>query len=62
MCYCFTVERVQVIYHVLELWHSVQLTSGSSGMFHSGIFQATLPGAWHYRVSAGTGWPTVSIL
>ena len=23
---------------------------------------ATLPGAWHDRVSAGTGWPGVSIL
>ena len=23
---------------------------------------ATLPGAWHYRVSAGTGWPGVSRL
>ena len=23
---------------------------------------ATLPGAWHYRVSVGTGWPGVSIL
>ena len=23
---------------------------------------ATLPGAWRYRVSAGTGWPSVSIL
>ena len=23
---------------------------------------ATLPGAWHYRVSAGTGHPSVSIL
>ena len=23
---------------------------------------ATLPGAWHYRVSAGTGQPGVSIL
>ena len=22
----------------------------------------TLPGAWHYRISAGTGWPGVSIL
>ena len=22
----------------------------------------TLPGAWHYRVIAGTGWPGVSIL
>ena len=24
--------------------------------------KATLPGAWHYRVSAGTGWPGVSML
>ena len=23
---------------------------------------ATLPGVWHYRVSAGTGWPGISIL
>ena len=23
---------------------------------------ATLPGAWHEKVSAGTGWPGVSIL
>ena len=23
---------------------------------------ATLPGTWRYRVSAGTGWPGVSIL
>ena len=23
---------------------------------------ATLPDAWQYRVSAGTGWPGVSIL
>ena len=23
---------------------------------------ATLPGTWHERVSAGTGWPSVSIL
>ena len=28
----------------------------------SGIQLATLPGAWSYRVSAGTGWPCVSIL
>ena len=23
---------------------------------------ATMPGAWRYRISAGTGWPSVSIL
>ena len=23
---------------------------------------ATLPGAWHYSVSTGTGWPSVSVL
>ena len=38
-----------------------------SGLSHtsdlkSGTPLATLPGAWHYRVSAGTGWPGVSIL
>ena len=27
-----------------------------------GTLVATLPGAWGYRVSAGTGWPGVSIL
>ena len=27
-----------------------------------GTLVVTLPGAWRYRVSAGTGWPGVSIL
>ena len=30
--------------------------------FKIGTPVATLPGAWHFRVSAGTGWPGVSIL
>ena len=38
-----------------------------SGSSHTSDFKidipvATLPGAWHYRVSAGTGRPGVSIL
>ena len=38
-----------------------------SGWSHTNDFKigtpvATLPGAWCYRVSAGTGWPGVSIL
>ena len=38
-----------------------------SGSSHTGDFKigtpvATLPGAWHYRVGAGTGRPGVSIL
>ena len=38
-----------------------------SGLSHTSDFKigtpvATLPGAWRYRVSAGTGWPSVSIL
>ena len=38
-----------------------------SGITHSsdlkiGIQVATLPRAWHYRVSIMTGWPSVSIL
>ena len=37
------------------------------GLSHTSDFKigtpvATLPGAWRYRVSAGTGWPGVSIL
>ena len=38
--------------------------SGSSHTtdLNNGTPVATLPGAWHYRVSAGTGWPGVSIL
>ena len=38
--------------------------SGSSHTSDSkiGIPVATLPGEWHYRVSAGTGRPSVSIL
>ena len=38
--------------------------SGSSHTSDSkiGTPVATLPGAWRYRVSAGTGWPAVSIL
>ena len=38
--------------------------SGSSQAsdLKSGTPVATLPGAWRYRVSAGTGWPGVSIL
>ena len=38
-----------------------------SGLSHTSDFKigtpvATLPGAWRYRVNAGTGWPGVSIL
>ena len=38
--------------------------SGSSHTsdLNIGTPAATLPGAWHCRVSAGTGWPGVSIL
>ena len=38
--------------------------SGSSHTsdFNIGTPVATLPGAWHYRISAGTGRPSVSIL
>ena len=38
--------------------------SGSSHTsdFKIGTPEATLPGAWRYMVSAGTGWPGVSIL
>ena len=36
--------------------------SSHTGDLQMGTPVATLPGAWHYRVSAGTGWSCVSIL
>ena len=36
--------------------------SSHTSHFKIGTPVATLPGAWHYRVSAGTGWPGFSIL
>ena len=44
-----------------------RLRRGFSGSSHTsdlkiGTPVATLPGAWRYRVSAGTGWLDVSIL
>ena len=45
----------------------VRLRRDFSGSSHTSDFKigtpvATLPGAWHYRVSTGTGRPGVSIL
>ena len=36
--------------------------SSHTSDFKIGTPVATLPGAWYYRVSAGTGQPSVSIL
>ena len=36
--------------------------SSHTSDFKTGTPVATLPGAWHYRVSAGTGRPGASIL
>ena len=36
--------------------------SSHTSDFNFGTPVATLPGTWHYRVSAGTGWPGVSTL
>ena len=36
--------------------------SGHTSDSKIGTPVATLPGAWHHRVSAGTGWPGGSIL
>ena len=43
---------------------SVEIFPGPSGNndFKFGHPVATLPGAWRHRISAGTGWPGVSIL
>ena len=44
-----------------HLLHDFSLSSHTSDL-EIGTPVATLPGAWHYRVSTGTGWPDVSIL
>ena len=44
-----------------RLRRGFSVTSHTSD-FEIGTPVATLPGAWRYRVSAGTGWPGVSIL
>ena len=43
---------------------AVRFFSGSSHTsdLNTDIPVATLPGAWRYWISAGTGWPGVSIL
>ena len=37
-------------------------SSHTSDLKHKGTPVVTLPDTWRYRVSAGTGWPGVSIL
>ena len=48
-------------------WFESRLRRDFLGSSHTSALKigtpvATLPGAWRYRVSAGTGWPGVSIL
>ena len=45
----------------LRLGH-ISGSSHTSDLKKNGTPVATLPGAWRYRVSAGTGWPGDSIL
>ena len=69
---CFQVELVQyplVAWGVSgSSWSGIRLWRGGvSGSNHtsdlkSGTPVATLPGAWRYRVGAGTGWSGVRIL
>ena len=40
----------------------IVLGSSHTSDLKTGTPVATLPGTWHYKVSAGTGWPGVSIL
>ena len=73
-----TGKMVKIVQTGLKVWSSVILLyfflgsnpacagifSGSSHTsdLNIGTPVATLPGAWHYRVSTGTGQPSVSIL
>ena len=44
-----------------RLWRDFSGSSHTSDL-KIGTPVATLPGAWRYRVSAGTSWPSVSML
>ena len=49
---------------VADLAFDPHLRLDFSGLsyLNTGTPVASLPGAWYYRVSAGTGWPSVSTL
>ena len=52
--------------HERKIWGSIPacavgICPGHTSDLKMGILVATLPGAWHYRVSIGTDWPGVSI-
>ena len=52
---------------VEDPWFESRLRRNSSGLSRTsdlkiGTPVATLPGTWHYRVGAGTGRPSISIL
>ena len=66
-------EWLDVVVEVLSQWlggESSTSSAGDPGMAHwpsyhllkAGILPATMPDAWRYRVSAGTGLPIGSIL
>ena len=42
--------------------HESFARSSHTSDLKTGTPVATMPGAWHYRVSAGAGWPFVSLL
>ena len=44
-----------------HVWQDISRSSHTSDL-KTGTPAATLPAAWCYRVSGGTGWPAVSIL
>ena len=43
-------------------WFDSRLSRDFSGLSHTGDLKIGTPGAWRYRVSAGTGRPGVNIL
>ena len=46
----------------IPAYAGIFLGSSHNNDFKIGTPVAALPGTWRYRVSAGTGWPGVSIL
>ena len=70
-CCCTVRGREQSVFSQANIGTVLRVNPACAGIFpgpsHPGDFKigtpvATLPGAFRYRVSAGTGWPGVGIL
>ena len=61
LLWIFLINKSNLIILIIIIIIIFFLVKSASG-WQTGTPVTTLPGSWHYRVSAGTGWPCVNIL